>query len=124
MERFDFLKVAGSALAGAVGFAVGFYAALYLILSIWGLSFDAGVFPVIGGGLGSLLAGVAIALTVSRERRVQSVVTSLGFGLILVLILLLTNADAGAMAIGGLALVILTAFVVRSGMPERISGGF
>lgn len=122
VERLSLLKTLGSVLAGAVGFAVGFYAAFFLILGIWGLEFDSLAFPLIGGGSASLFAGIAIALTVSRSRRVPAILTALGLGLILAVLLIAISGDVGALALGGLLLVVLTAVLTRSGALDRFAG--
>ena len=100
-------------LLGAVGFAIGFYAGFFLILSIWGLEFQGFWFPVVTGLFGSGLAGVAMMPTVPEGQRSKPVATALGLGTIMAFVMAALDTDAGAMAIGGLLLVIVTSFVVH-----------
>lgn len=116
MENSQFARIAGSALVGAVGFAAGFYAGFFLLLSIWGLETDELAFIFIAGGLGVLFAGAAIAFTVSSSRRWTAVLTAVGLGVVMLPLLLLLEADPGGMAIGGLVLVILTSALIRTGV--------
>lgn len=113
-------RVAGSTLAGAIGFVVGFYAGFFAVLSIWGLDTGAVAFVVFTGGLGALAAGVGIALTVQPERRRVAILTSGGLGLLLMLTVLAIDGDAGAMAVGGLLVVVATAALVRSGATDAM----
>lgn len=122
MERLNPLKTLESVLAGAVGFAIGFYAGFFMILGLWGLEFDSTAFPLVAGGLASLFAGIAIALTVTKSRRVPAILTALGLGLILAVLLIAVNGDVGAMAIGGLVLVVLTTVLTRSGVFDQLVG--
>ncbi|MGD2042817.1 MAG: hypothetical protein PVJ28_04140 [Acidimicrobiia bacterium] len=115
MENSKLTRIAGSTLAGAVGFAAGFYTGFFLLLSIWGLEVDELAFVFIAGGFGVLFAGAAIAFTVTRSRRLSAILTAVGLGVVMLPLLLLFDADAGGMAIGGLALVILTATLIRTG---------
>lgn len=115
MENSKLTGIAGSTLAGAVGFAAGFYTGFFLLLSIWGLEVDELAFVFIAGGFGVLFAGAAIAFTVTRSRRLSAILTAVGLGVVMLPLLLLFDADAGGMAIGGLALVILTATLIRTG---------
>ena len=110
------VRIAGSILAGAVGFAFGFYAGFFLLLSIWGLETDELAFVFVAGGLGVLFAGLAIAFTVSRSRRWSAVVTAAGLGVVLLPLLLLFDADPAGMAIGGLILVAVTSALTRAGV--------
>lgn len=120
MEGTSIKKLALSALVGAVGFAIGFYAGFFALLEAAGLSASGTLFTVVTGGAASLLAGSAIALTVSDGRRVHAVLTAVGLGLALVAVMLALDADAGAMAVGGLILVVATALLVRTGTSSRI----
>lgn len=123
MEGTSIKELALSAMVGAVGFAIGFYAGLFALLEATGLSASGTVFTVVTGGLGSLLAGIAIALTVSDGRRMHAVLTAVGLGLALVAVMSALDADAGAMAVGGLVLVVATALLVRTGVSSRILAG-
>lgn len=120
MEGISIKELALSALVGAVGFAIGFYAGLFALLEAAGLSASGTLFTVVTGGAASLLAGSAIALTVSEGRRAHAVLTAIGLGLALVVVMLALDADAGAMAVGGLILVVATALLVRTGTSSRI----
>lgn len=113
-------RVAGSALAGAIGFVVGFYAGFFVVLSIWGLDTGAVAFVVFAGGMGTLAAGVGIALTVQPERRRAAFLTAGGLGVLLMLTMLAIDGDAGALALGGLLMVVVTAGLVRSGATDAM----
>lgn len=110
-----FARIAGSALAGAIGFAVGFYAGFFIVLSIWGLDTGGVAFVMFTGGFGALAAGAGIALTVQPEHRRSAFLTSGGLGALLILTILVIDGDAGALAVGGLLVVVATAGLVRSG---------
>lgn len=114
------LGTLGSALAGTVGFGVGFYLVFFVVLGIWGLDFDASLLPVIGGGLGSLFAGGAIALTVGRRKRLAAIGVGAGLGVLLILAVVGLDGDFGWLMIGGLALAIVTAGLVRFGMTDQL----
>jgi hypothetical protein len=116
-----FVRIARSSLAGAIGFAVGFYAGFFLLLSIWGLDTGEMAFIFIAGGLGVLCAGVAIAFTVSTSRRRSAILTTLALGAVVLPLLLLFDADPVGMAIGGLTLVILTSALIRAGTLDPAS---
>jgi hypothetical protein len=111
-------QIAGSALAGAVAFGVGFYAGLFIVLSIWGLEATSVVFVALTGGLGSLAAAGAIAWTVSAPRRSSAVVTAVALGVVLVCSVLVFDGDALALAIGGVVLTIVASTMVRTGMVD------
>lgn len=115
MDSSLFARIAGSAFAGAVGFAVGFYAGFFLLLGIWGLETDELAFILIAGGLGVVFAGAAVAFTVARARRWPAILTAVGLGVVVLPLLLLVDADPAGVAIGGLILVILTSALVRGG---------
>lgn len=115
MENSPLARIAGSTIAGAGGFALGFYTGLYLVLSIWGLETDELAFVFVAGGLGVLFAGGAIAMTVSSSRRWPAMVTAVGLGVVMLPLLLLLDSDPVGMAVGGLILVTLTSTLVRTG---------
>lgn len=108
-------RVAISVVAGAAGFTVGFYAGLRLGSSIWGLNTGALWIPALTAGLGSVLAGLAIALTVSDTRRWAAIVTAVALGAMLVLVVVAVEAGVVVTVVGGLALVAVTAVVSRAG---------
>ena len=112
------LPTLGSALAGAVGFLAGYYAAFFLVLGIWGLD-SASIIPLAAGIPASLAAGGAIALTVSSPRKLPAFLTALGLGLILTILIMVLNGDAGAMLAWGVILMIVAALIVRSGLTDR-----
>ncbi|REK11853.1 MAG: hypothetical protein DWQ40_11930 [Actinobacteria bacterium] len=122
MDQIDLPKILGSALAGAIGFGVGYYAAFFVVLSIWGLDFDVSWFPVVGGVVASLGAGLGIALTVRQGRKAAAVVAALVLGAVLVTVVMALNADFGFMAVGGLVLAVLTALVIRTGLSDGFTG--
>ena len=115
-------RIAGSAFAGAVGFVVGFYAGFFVVLSIWGLGTGAVAFVVFTGGLGTVAAGAGIAFTVQPERRRAALLTSGGLGVLMVTTMLAFDGDAGALAVGGLLVALLTAGLVRSGATDAMGG--
>lgn len=115
-------QVLGTVAAGAVGFAVGFYAGFFVILSIWGLEFEGDFFPVITIAFASLLAGVAMALTVEKSRRAQAMLTSLALGAVLIGVVVMIGGDVGTIALGGILLVIIAGFLVRSGSTDAAFG--
>lgn len=121
--EFDIKQVLGTIGAGAVGFAVGFYGAFFVILSIWGLEFEGDLFPIITIGLASVAAGVAMALTVRKARRTRAVVVSLVLGAVLIVVVVAIGGDVGAIAVGGLLLVTLAGFLVRGGVADGTLGG-
>lgn len=114
-------RIVGSALAGAIGFVVGFYAGFFIVLSIWGLDTGGVTFVVFTGGLGVLAAGVGIALTVKTERRQAAFLTSGALGVLLLVTMLAIDGDAGALAVGGLIVVVVTAALVRSGATDAMA---
>lgn len=111
-------RIAGSVLAGAVGFLVGFYAGFFLVLSIWGLEAAGVAFVVLTGGLGSIAAGAAIAWTVSDARRWPAFLTTVGLGIVLIGASFLFDADAVAHGIGGLVIVVVASVLVRTGITD------
>ncbi|MGD2060246.1 MAG: hypothetical protein PVF87_05245 [Acidimicrobiia bacterium] len=115
-------RIGGSTLAGAVGYVVGFYAGLFVLLSSWGLETDELAFVVVAGGLGVVVAGVAVALTVSRARRWRAFLATIGLGVVLVPLLLLFDADPVGMALGGLAMVAVTSTLTRTGVLDPTPG--
>ncbi len=108
-------RIVGSVLAGAAGFLVGFYAGFFLVLSIWGLEAAGVPFVVFTGGLGSIVAGAAIAWTVSGGRKWPAFLTTLGLGIVLIGASFLLDTDAAALGVGGLLVVVVTAILVRTG---------
>lgn len=122
MNRMRLLPTLGSTLAGAVGFLAGYYAAFFVVLSIWGLDFDASILPLAAGIPASVIAGGAIALTVSKPRRLQAFLIAVALGLILTALIIALNADAGAMLVGGAVAMALTALIVRSGVADQLPG--
>lgn len=120
MERPSFARIVGSSLAGAAGFGLGLCAGLFLILNIWGIEVDVMAFAVVTGGLASIFAGTAIALTVSSSRRLMSVLIALALGLVLVGLVVALEANVGFLALGGLVLVVVTAILIRSGAVDAV----
>ena len=116
------LGIAGSTLAGAVGFFVGFYGGFFLGMSIWGLAIDHVAFVLITGGIGTLAAGGAITLTVASSRKRTAFFTAAALGVVLVAVVLLLDTDAGGMAIGGFLLVLATSTLVRTGAVDGLAG--
>jgi hypothetical protein len=114
-------RVAGSALAGAIGFVVGFYAGFFLILSIWGLEAAGVTFVVFTGVLGSIVAGAAIAWTVASGRKWSAFLTTVGLGIVLIGVSFLFDADAAAHGIGGLIVVMVTSILVRTGITDLVA---
>ncbi|MFP3883617.1 MAG: hypothetical protein ACLFRT_03305 [Actinomycetota bacterium] len=115
------VRIAGSVLAGAVGFLVGFYAGFFLALSIWGLGAAGPAFVISTGGLGSVAAGAAIAWTVATGRKWPAFLTTLGLGVVLIVVSFLVDADAAALAIGGLLVVVVASILVRTGMTDVVA---
>lgn len=111
-------RIAGSALAGALGFLVGFYAGFFLALSIWGLETDELAFVAFTGGFGSMAAGAAIAWTVSSGRKLAAFLTALALGILAMAISFLFDADPVALGIGGFLVVVATATLVRTGVTD------
>lgn len=109
------MRVAGSAVAGAIGFVLGFYVGVFAVLSIWGLDAESVWYPVLTTSLGSLFAGGGIALTVRRTRRLAAIVTALALGALLVMVVVGIDAGLAVAAVGGLTLVVVTAAVTRAG---------
>lgn len=118
METVDIKQVLGTAGAGAVGFAIGFYAGFFLILSVWGLEFEDGVFPLITIGIASVVAGIAMALTVQESQRARAVLTSIVLGAVLIGVVLAIGGDVGAIAVGGALLVLIAGILVRNGITK------
>lgn len=114
-------RIAGSALAGAAGFLVGFYSGFFLVLSIWGLEAAGMTFVVFTGGLGSIVAGATIAWTVASGRKWPAFLTTVGLGIVLIGASFLFDADAAAHAIGGLAIVVVASILVRTGIADVIA---
>ncbi len=114
-------RIAGSALAGGIGFVVGFYAGFFLILSIWGLEAAGATFVVFTGVLGSIVAGAAIAWTVASVRKWPAFLTTVGLGIVLIGASLLFDADAAAHGIGGLVVVVVTSILVRTGITDVVA---
>ena len=122
MREMRLLPTLGSAFAGAVGFVAGYYAAFFAVLGIWGLDFDASLIPLAAGIPAGLVAGGAIALTVSSPRKLVAFLIAGALGLILTVLIVVLNGDAGAMLVGGVVLMVVTALIVRSGMADRLVG--
>lgn len=122
VKRMRVLPTLGSAIAGAVGFLATYYAAFLFVLGIWGLDFDASILPLAAGIPASLGAGGAIALTVSRPRKLPAFLIALVLGLILTVLIVVLNGDAGAMLMWGVLLMVAAALIVRSGMTDRVVG--
>lgn len=122
MENVDIKQVLGTAGAGAIGFAAGFYAGFFLILSVWGLEFEGDLFPVITIGFGSVLAGIAMAFTVKKSRRRQAVLTSVVLGALLIAVVVAFAADVGVIALGGVLLVVFAGILVRTGITDGLLG--
>ncbi len=114
-------RIAGSVLAGAAGFLVGFYAGFFLVLSIWGLEAAGVAFVVFTGGLGSIVAGAAIAWTVASGRKWPAFLTTVGLGIVLIAASLLFDADAAAHGIGGLVVVVVASILVRTGTTDVVA---
>lgn len=118
MDNLELSKVIGTAFVGALGFAVGFYAGFFSILAIWGFQFESVLFPIITGGLASAVAGLGMAFTVPSDSRLKTILTTIGLGVVLIAVIGILNADVGAMAVGGLIVVIIAAIVART-QPEK-----
>lgn len=116
------LPALGSAIAGAVGFLAGYYAAFFVVLSVWGLGFDASFFPLAVGIPAGFVAGGAIALTVVSSRRLPAFLIAGGLGVILTVLIMVLNGDAGAMLVWGVVLMVATALIVRSGFADPLAG--
>lgn len=114
-------RIVGSVLAGAVGFLVGFYAGFFLVLSIWGIEAPGLAFVLLTGGLGSIVAGAAIAWTVSGVRKWPAFLTTVGLGTLLIGVSFLFDTDAAALAIGGLLVVVMTSILVRTGILDVVA---
>lgn len=114
-------RIAGSALAGAIGFFTGFYLGFFIVLSIWGLAADEIAFVVFTGVLGTLAAGGAIAFTVSDSRRWAAFLTAVLLGLLLVPAAFVFDSDAAAIVVMGLVIVVVTSAVVRTGITDAIT---
>jgi hypothetical protein len=114
-------QIAGSVLAGAIGFFIGFYAGFFIVLSIWGLAVDEIAFVVITGVLGTLAAGGAIAFTVSEARRWGAFLTAVALGVVLVPLVLALDTDVVTIAVVGLFIVVVTSALVRTGAVDAIT---
>lgn len=108
------LRILGSALAGALGFGLGYYAGLFSVLSIWGLEVNEVWYPVFTVGFGSLFAGGAIAFTVKRSARVGAIITAVGLGAILIIATIAIDGALEMIIFGGLAIAVATSIVVRT----------
>lgn len=113
-------RIAGSTLAGAVGFFIGFYAGFFLVLSIWGLETSEVAFVAFTGGLGSIAAGAAIAWTVRSDRKLAAFVTTVGLGLLLMASSFLFDADVVALGIGGFLVVAAASTLTRTGVTDVV----
>lgn len=122
MRQMRLLPALGSAIAGAVGFLSGYYAAFFVVLSFWGLGFDASFFPLAVGIPAGLAAGGAIALTVAGPRRLPAFLIAGGLGVILTVLIMVLNGDAGAMLVWGVVLMVATSLIVRSGLADPLAG--
>lgn len=115
------VRIVGSVLAGAGGFLVGFYAGFFLVLSIWGLEAAGVAFVVFAGGLGSAVAGAAIAWTVTGGRKWPAFLTTVGLGIVLIGASFVFDADAAALGVGGLLVVVVTSTLVRTGIIDVVA---
>lgn len=113
-------RIAGSVLAGAIGFLVGFYAGFFLVLSIWGLGAAGVEFVIFTGGLGSITAGGAIAWTVASGRKWTAFLTTVGLGVLLIATAFLIDADAAALGVGGLVVAVVASILVRTGITDTM----
>lgn len=114
-------RIVSSVLAGAIGFVLGFYAGLFLILSIWGLEAAGLTFVVFTGGFGAIVGGAAIAWTVASGRKWPAFLITVGLGILLIAASLLFDADAAAHGIGGLVVVVVASILVRTGMVDVVA---
>lgn len=113
-----FPRIVSSTLAGTFGFLLGFYAGLFLVLSIWDLEAGQLQYVALTVGIGSLVAGSAVALTVEKQRRATAMVTALGLGLALAAISLILDLDPPWIWGGGLLLAGTTALLARADATE------
>lgn len=103
----DWLHALGTLAAGAVGFAIGFYVGLFVILSIWGLDAEGVWYPVSTLAGGSLVAGLGAAATVSpMARRVRALGTALAVGALALGVILAVDGDFEALWIAGLVVAV------------------
>jgi hypothetical protein len=115
MSRIKTLRILGSMTAGVVGFTLGFYAGVFVAISVFGLDAVGSWYPTLTTGLGSLFAGIAIALTVKSARRWAALVTAIALGAMLVMVVVAVDAHIAVMMVGGLILVAITVAITRSG---------
>lgn len=101
--------------AGVAGFALGFYTGVFVALGVFGLDAGSLWYPAWTTGLGSLFAGIAIALTVRSARRWAALITAIALGAMLVMVVVAVDAHIAVMIVGGLILVAVTAAITRSG---------
>lgn len=93
-----------------------------MVLSIWGLDVDELAFVFLAGGAGVVVAGAAIALTMSSARRWAAFLVDVALGVFLLVLVLIIDADAAAMAIGGFIIVLVTSILVRTGTTDLMVG--
>lgn len=110
-------RIALVALAGAAGFAVGFYAGVFLVLSLVGFSeFEAWQFELSTLPLAGLISGVGIAIASPETGRiwVRVLAAALVAAVAMILLVRRMNGDFG-LAFGlGLPLVTGTGTAVAS----------
>ena len=108
-EGVSWLRALGTIAAGSVGFAIGFYLGLFVILSIWGLDTGGAAFPVLTMAGGSAVAGLAMASTVTpMARRVRAFATAVVVGGCCLGVILLIDGDFESLWIAGIVVVLLT----------------
>lgn len=108
------LKFLGSAVAGSVGFAIGFYAGLFAVLSIWGLEAEAPWYVVLLAGTGCLFAGIAVSLTVAGKARLVALGTAAMLAAVVVPVLVGTDAEYEHMIIAGVGVALAASAAART----------
>lgn len=122
MERINVVQVLGTLVAGAIGYFTGLYGTVFLVVTIWGFGVESFLFIIITIGTASVVAGIAMALTVRKSRRMQAVMTSVIMGAVLAGFVVVIRGGTGEIYMGGLLLVTVTGFLVRSGAVDGIVG--
>lgn len=114
VSGISWIGVLGSTVAGAFGFAVGFYVGLFIILSIWGLDADAVAFPLITLATGSLVCGGAVALTVGGSGpSVTALSIAVGAGAVIAMGLVALDGSFEALIGSGLVIAFTAALSAR-----------
>lgn len=98
------------------------YTAFFLILSAWGLEANEPAFVFIAGTLGVVGVSLAIALTVSSERRWLPAATTAALGLAVLLVVFALDGDAAAaIAVSALVMVAVAAVLLRTGAMDPLT---